>query len=65
MTSDERIDAALESILKASGSSLKHYTMDKTLNDMREAMRRVMIDSYIDGSNAAHAARMQGLKGKK
>lgn len=61
MTSDERIDAALESILKASGSSLKHYAMDKPLNDMREAMRRVMVDSYIDGSNAVHAA----LKGKK
>lgn len=51
MTPDERIDAALDSVLKASGSALKHYTMPKTLADMREAMRKVMSDSYIQGSN--------------
>lgn len=51
MTPEQRIDAALDSVLKASGSALKHYTMPKTLDDMREAMRKVMTDAYIQGSN--------------
>ena len=51
MMPDERIDAALDSVLKASGSALKHYTMQLTLDRMREAMRKVMLDSYIAGSN--------------
>ena len=42
MTPEQRIDAALESVLKASGSALWHYTMPKTLADMREAMRKAM-----------------------
>ena len=55
MTPEQRIDAALDAVLKASGSALKHYTMQKTLDDMRSAMRKVMSDSYIAGvhSNAA------------
>lgn len=51
MTPEQRIDAALDSVLKASGSALRHYTMPKTLADMREAMRKVMSDAYIKGSN--------------
>lgn len=51
MTTEERIDAALDSVLKASGSALKNYTMPLTLDRMREAMRKVMSDSYISGSN--------------
>lgn len=51
MTPEERIDAALDSVLKASGSALKHYTTPATLNRMREAMRKVMAESYIKGSN--------------
>lgn len=51
MTTEQRIDAALDSVLKASGSALRHYTMAKTLADMREAMRKVMSDAYIKGSN--------------
>ncbi|UOF78860.1 hypothetical protein [Caudoviricetes sp.] len=51
MTPEQRIDEALESVLKASGSSLKNYTIQKTLEDMRKAMRKVMSDSYIKGSN--------------
>lgn len=53
MTPEQRIDAALDSVLKASGSALRHYTMPKTLADMREAMRKVMFDEYIKGSNDA------------
>ena len=51
MTPEQRIDTALDSVLKASGSALRHYTMPKTLADMREAMRKVMSDSYIQGAN--------------
>ncbi len=51
MTPEQRIDAALDSVLKASGSALRHYTMPKSLADMREAMRKVMSDAYIKGSN--------------
>ena len=49
MTPQERIDAALDSVLRASGSALKHYTTPPTLEKMREAMRKVMSDSYIAG----------------
>lgn len=56
MTPEERIDAAIDSILKASGSALKHYTMQSTLDEMRKAMRKIMSDSYIDGSNDAFNA---------
>ncbi len=51
MTPEQRIDAALDSVLKASGSALSHYSMPKTLADMREAMRKVMTESYLRGSN--------------
>ena len=68
MTPEQRIDAALDSVLKASGSALRHYTMAKTLDDMREAMRKVMSDAYIKGSNdnfeamkkAGHNAELRG-----
>lgn len=52
MTPEQRIDEALESVLRASGSSLNNYTMPSSLEKMREAMRKVMSDSYIEGSNA-------------
>lgn len=54
MTPEQRIDEALESVLRASGSSLKNYTMPSNLEKMREAMRKVMSDSYIAGSNAMY-----------
>ena len=51
MTPDERIDAALDAVLKASGSGLRFYTCAHILSAMREAMRKVMSESYILGSN--------------
>ena len=54
MNNDE-IDAALDAVLRASGSALKNYMMPKTLDDMRDAMRRIMAESYIAGGSAAHA----------
>ena len=51
MTPEERIDAALDTVLKASGSALNNYSMQLNLDRMREAMRKIMSDSYIQGSN--------------
>lgn len=42
---DERLDSALEAVLRAAGTSLKHY-MPGTKDAMREAMREVMSASY-------------------
>lgn len=56
MTPEQRIDSALDSVLRASGSALKHYTLPGTLEAMRDAMRKVMSDSYIQGSNDCHKA---------
>lgn len=36
------IDERLELVLRAAGSSLRHYTMAKTLADLRAAMRTAM-----------------------
>lgn len=62
MTPEQRIDANLDSVLRASGSSLKNYTMPGTLEAMREAMRKVMSESYIQGSNDCHKAMAGGRK---
>ena len=59
MTPEQKNDAALDSVLKASGSALKFYTMPKTLKEMREAMRQIRAEAYIAGSNDNFAA-MQG-----
>lgn len=39
---DEHIDAGLDLILRAAGSALKHYTMQKSRDDMRAALRSVI-----------------------
>lgn len=61
---EQRIDAALDSVLRASGSALRYYTMAKTLADMREAMRKVMSDAYIKGSNDNFEALKAAKKGE-
>lgn len=38
ITPEQRIDAALDSVLRASGSALKHYAPGKKLDDMRDVM---------------------------
>lgn len=53
ITPEQRIDAALDSVLRASGTSLNHYRTRIQLDDMRKAMRKVMFDSYVAGSNDA------------
>lgn len=50
MTPEQRIDANLDALLRASGSGIDYHTMPRTLEAMREVMRRIMSDSYIKGS---------------
>lgn len=40
--SDSEIDMLIEPILRAAGSSLKHYSLQKSLDDMRSAMRSAL-----------------------
>lgn len=50
MTPEQRIDANIDALLRASGSGIDYYTMPLTLGLMRDAMRKIMSDSYIKGS---------------
>jgi len=47
---DAAIDAALEKILSAAGSSLSAYSIPPILEKMRAEMKDIMIESYIQGS---------------
>lgn len=58
MTPAERIDANLDAVLRASGSALRYFSQPLVLSNMREAMRKIMSESYIAGSDAAHRAIM-------
>ena len=49
MTPIEKIDAALDSVLKESGSSIEYYILSNRLSAMREAMKKIMVDSFNDG----------------
>ena len=40
---DEEIDFHLDKILIAAGSALKHYSMQKTKDDMRQALREAFV----------------------
>jgi hypothetical protein len=40
--SNEVVDKHLDAVLKASGSALRHYSMHKTIEAMRAAMREAM-----------------------
>ena len=56
------VDAALDSVLKASGSALRHYTDPARLSAMREAMRKALSAAYIAGSNDNFVAMKGRLK---
>jgi hypothetical protein len=60
MTLTEKIDAALDSVLRVTGTPIRAYTMPMQLKEMREAVRKIMAESYLAGSNDAHEA----MKGK-
>ena len=57
MTPTEKIDAALFSVLVPMALKLDDYKRyPVTLGRLRKAMREIMTDSYIEGSNDAHKA---------
>jgi hypothetical protein len=47
---DEYLDRSLDAILKASGSSLKNYSMQKTKDDMRSALAFAVCEALNDYS---------------
>ena len=50
MTPEERIDAALDSILRIIGTPVEEYKeFPESLQEMREAMKKIMKDSFNDG----------------
>lgn len=40
--SDEVLDHHIDAVLRAAGSALRHYSMQKSKDDMRAAMRAAM-----------------------
>lgn len=65
MTPEQRIDANIDAILRASGSGIDYHTMPRTLENMREVMRRIMSDSYIRGSQDNFDALVESGRLKK
>ena len=49
----KQIDDNLDAVLRASGSALKHYSMQLTLDNMRAAMSKAMRDPVRDDLVAA------------
>ena len=49
---DDLVDHHLDAVLRASGSALRHYSMAKTIQEMREAMRAAMaaaVQTHVSG----------------
>ena len=56
MTPEERIDEAIDRVLMAGGMVSLKWCRRPKLDKMRQAMRDIMSESYIAGSNACHKA---------
>ena len=65
MTPEQRIDANIDAILIAAGSGLRYYTVPSSIKNMRDAMRRIMSDSYIKGSQDNFDALVESGRLKK
>ena len=63
MTPIEKIDAALDSVLKESGSSIEYYILSNRLSAMREAMKKIMVDEYALGVSDATNDAIKILQG--
>jgi hypothetical protein len=42
---NDQLDALIDPILRAAGSALRHYTMQKSRDDMRQAMRDALVQA--------------------
>lgn len=51
LSSEQQIDANIDSILRVSGSALNHHCIQSDIDAMRKAMRDIMSRSYIAGCN--------------
>ena len=56
LTANERIDIAVESMLRAGGNPKLACYMPSTQMALRDAMRSIMSQAYIDGSRNCEAA---------
>ena len=58
MTPTEKIDAALDSVLKAQGMGILCYRQwPDRIDKMRAAMRKIMADSYNEGIDSTLGVR--------
>lgn len=58
MSPEERIDYALDRILRSAGSSLEECANNPRLPVMRETTRRVLSETYLAGVNDPGMRRM-------
>ena len=65
MTPEERIDANIDAFLRSMGTSFSNYTMQSSKDRMREAMLKIMKESYIRGSNDHHDAMVEASKRRR
>lgn len=40
------IDRHIDAVLRAAGSSMRHYSLQKSIDDMRKAMKDAMIEAH-------------------
>lgn len=60
---DDEIDLYLDAVLQAAGSALRHYTMQKSLDDMRAAMRAAMLPLPLFDSQCRELCAALGWQG--
>jgi hypothetical protein len=60
---DDEVDRHLDAVLRASGSALRHYTMQKSLDDMRAAMRAAMLPVPLFDSQCRELCAALGWQG--
>lgn len=60
---DDELDRHLDAVLRAAGSALRHYTMQKSLDDMRAAMRAAMTPVPLFDSQCRELCAALGWQG--
>lgn len=60
---DDELDRYLDAVLQAAGSALRHYTMQKSLDDMRAAMRAAMLPLPLFDSQCRELCAALGWQG--
>lgn len=59
---DAFLDKHIDNLLRASGSALRHYSVQKTKDDMRVAMRAAMSDAISQGQKMTTTAEILSAK---